>query len=484
MDRARRSARHHPRMTIRFPAPIGLGLSVYLMTLLAARWWPINGLLGAALATAITGIVCLRWYRQLGGTMLAVALGLMFAVLIQATRIPTLPHDDISRWAAHAPATIDGWIAEAPERQPTRTRYVVQVAQRMDNNGDPHEISGRIIINDTATWPMYDIGDAVHVRGTIELPGMINTFDEAASLRVRGITAVIRRASLEPWNTAHPAPRKLRWTPMRPLNTIRAWCERQITRILPEPHASLLAGLLTGSRVGLPREIADAFRVAGLSHIVAISGYNITIILALCSHALFWLPRRKRLVPLIMGTVTFVLFVGAGAPVVRAGIMGILGLLALEADRPLSPRLLTLWTATLMAAWNPLMLQYDVSFQLSFLATMGLVELSPMLLGMLWRVPSILAIRESLAATIAAQIATLPLSILIFRQFSLVAPISNLLVAPLIPLAMLTGAIATLVGAVAEPIGLLLATAAWLILSAILHIGILSASLPLASLQW
>lgn len=470
-------------MTIR---PITIGLSAYLLTVLLERWHLMevilrHGYAAGALSAIIIVALCQKSrYRTV---VISAAIGTIMGTATVWLSLTPLPITDISRYA-DGDRTVMGWIAEPPERQPTRTRYDIAVTTVVEPDGSTYPVTGRIRATDALSWPRRTMGDAITLRGKLEVPGMIEDFDEAAYLRVRGISAVMRRAHVETWETAPITPRSIALSPLRPLSEVREWCERQITRVLPEPHASLLAGLLTGSRVGLPQDLSDAMRKAGLTHIVAISGYNITIILSLASGMLFWLPRRKRLLPLIIGTVAFVLFVGAEAPVLRAGIMGIIGLIALEAERPLSTRLILLWTATIMTAWNPLALQYDASFQLSFLATIGLMEIGPLLVRLLHRIPCAFAIRESLAATLAAQIATLPLSIIIFRQVSLIAPLSNLLVAPLIPLAMLTGAIGTLLGVVALPIGLIISYSTWLLLEIILQISLWSASLPLAAVRW
>lgn len=279
-------------------------------------------------------------------------------------------------------------------------------------------------------------------------------------------------------------PWELRYSVARILAPVRFTFERAITRVLPEPHASLLTGLLTGGRSGLPQNLSNDFRTAGLSHIVAISGFNITIILTFLSSLLFFLPLKRRFWPLAIGITLFVIFVGASASVVRAGIMGILGLIAIQADRTAKPRQLILWTAFLMSMWNPLSLWYDAGFQLSFLATIGIAELGGPLKRLFRFAPESFGIRESLAATIAAEIATLPVSMLLFRQISLVAPLSNLLVAPLIPLTMLIGFIATLFGALYQPLGLLISTIAWGLLSLIIEIVHISASIPFAAIHF
>jgi competence protein ComEC len=249
-------------------------------------------------------------------------------------------------------------------------------------------------------------------------------------------------------------------------------------------RASLLTGLLTGSRGGMPEELLESFRVAGLSHIVAISGYNITIIITLVGGMLFWVPLKKRFPLLVAGIALFTLFVGASASVVRAAVMGVLGLLALQQNRKADIRLLVLWSAFFMLLINPRQLWFDAGFQLSFLAVIGLAELSRPVGKALARLPETLGIRESLTATMSAQISTLPLTMLVFKQLSLVAPFANLLVAPLIPLAMLLGFIGTVLGFAWEPLGLPPSYLAWGLLNMIIVIGKSAASLPYAAVTW
>jgi competence protein ComEC len=396
---------------------------------------------------------------------------------------PTNDPRHIEHFALGKNVAVIGWVTDAPERKPTVTRYTIETAF-IETSTQKISVHGRILVSDYATFPAYNVGDLVEVSGKLEVPKVLDAFDYPAYLRVKGITALIQRGRMSRADTAMNTPLAIHYSPHRVLVPLREWFERQITLILPEPHASLLAGLLTGSRTGLSKDVSNDFRTSGLSHIVAISGFNITIILSLLSGLLFFLPRQKRLIPLVLGISTFALFVGAGAPVIRATIMGILGLIALEAERKTTPRLLILWTAVLMTLWNPLSLQYDVSFQLSFLATVGLSEIGPWLKKILKHVPSTLGIRESLTATLAAQIATIPLSVLIFRQFSLIAPLTNLLTAPLIPLAMLIGFIATLVGILNQSLGLFVGYYVWAILELILKIAHLGSIVPFAVMTW
>lgn len=252
---------------------------------------------------------------------------------------------------------------------------------------------------------------------------------------------------------------------------IRANFIDRIALLLPEPQASFLAGLLTGERSGLPEDVAADMRSTGLTHILAVSGSNITLVLVVLDHLFFFVPRTWRTAPLAAGVVLFTLFCGAEASVVRACIMGILQLIALHAGRPSQSRLLIGWTFAGMLLWDPAQLADDAGFQLSFLAVIGLCEFQPLFQAMLRRVPRTLGLQEALVTTLAAQTTAGVWSAYVFGTLPLHAPLLNALVAPFIPVAMLTGAAAVLGGLVSDALGRLMMAPAWFALSVILRVG-------------
>jgi competence protein ComEC len=465
------------------PSHLSYGFLSAFLIVIAMQAWPLGIMVALGIAGVLSGIgtVLISMRHFYGGSLaLALILGIAVASIVITTSRHVSGPGDIENFARGETATIHGQIVDAPDIRPTVTKFTIEV-ESIEVEGKRVPAHGRVLINDIGGWPEHAYGEWISAKGTLERPKPIEDFAYDKYLALRGITAVMQRARVV---KEEGEPITLPMRTLRALINLRSWCEATINRLLPEPQASLLAGLLVGSRRGLPEHVTDDFRASGITHIVAISGYNITIILAVLSSLLWWLPMRKRLPILIGGITLFTLLVGASASVVRAAIMGILGLIALAAGRQATVRLSILWTAFVMLCWNPLSLLHDPGFQLSFLAVIGLSELSTPLGRLLRCVPKTGGLREGLVATLAAQITTLPLTIVLFHQISFVAPLTNILVAPLVPIAMLLGFIATIIGAMSIPAGLMVAYPTWLLLKLIIVMAHLCANLPLAVITW
>lgn len=345
-----------------------------------------------------------------------------------------------------------GTVTGDPSGKPPAALYPVLV-EAIDQSGSLISVTGSVLIEDFDGWPEYRIGDRIRAEGILELPRNTEDFNYAQYLRLQGITAILKRATLETAllgaQRAVPLPLRLRSM----LQSTRLWFESRINRLFPEPEAALITGLLTGERRGFSKKLLDAFATTGLMHLIAISGTNVTIVISILGGLLFWLPLKWRFVPQVAAIILFTLFVGASASVIRAGVMGILGFTALQLGRTRDTRLAILWTAFVMTLWKPEQLWWDAGFQLSFAAVIGVTEIGPRLQRAFAKVPETLGLRDSLTATLAAQITTLPVSMLTFDRISLIAPVSNVLAAPMVPIAMLLGFCGTMVSVVSFPLG-------------------------------
>jgi len=221
----------------------------------------------------------------------------------------------------------------------------------------------------------------------------------------------------------------------------RAWLGA-LSRRVPEPSASLAGGLVVGAKRSLGEKLLEAFRDTGIIHIVVLSGYNLTIIANVVVRMTNMLPRAAGFSFGFMSIVGFATMVGGGATVVRASIMATIGMLTTFIHRPYM-LMRTLMLAGLgMVLWNPFVLAFDPGFQLSFLATLGLIFIAPKFERFFFWVPTRWGFPEITTATFATQCAVLPLLLYQMGQVSIVAPFVNLLVLPLVPFVMLTGFLA------------------------------------------
>jgi len=349
-------------------------------------------------------------------------------------------------------------------------------AEGRKEGDDTAEVAGEILIS-LPKYPQYKYGDRVRLYGELQAPGEFDGFDYGAYLSRYGIYSVMYQPSVDLIESGQGS---LFW---RAMSFLQGKFMEHINRLFPEPHASFEAGLLIGARKGIPDSLMQKFNITGLTHIIAISGFNITIIIAFVMWALAGLPRMKAFWVAIGTIILFTLFVGASPAVVRASIMGILGLIALNYGRQNNINLTILWSAALMVLWNPRILIYDVGFQLSFAAVMGLLYVSPHFEKYSKRLPAAFGIREAITMTLSAQVMALPIIVYNFERLSLIAPLSNLLVAFAIPPAMLFGFIAVLVSFIFFPLAQVLAYLTWGILSYIIKVIELTAAIPYASVN-
>jgi competence protein ComEC len=181
--------------------------------------------------------------------------------------------------------------------------------------------------------------------------------------------------------------------------------------------------------------------------------------------------------------ILFTLFVGASPAVVRASIMGILGLIALNYGRQNNIHITVLFSAFFMVLWNTKILWWDVGFQLSFAAVLGLIYVAPLFSRYAEKLPAAFGVREAIQMTLSAQVMALPIIIYNFERLSIIAPLANLLVIFAIPPAMLFGFLAVIFSFIFGGISLIFGYITWGILSYIIKIIELMASIPYASLD-
>jgi competence protein ComEC len=230
------------------------------------------------------------------------------------------------------------------------------------------------------------------------------------------------------------------------LNQFRREFAAGMQSALPEPAASFGMGLLIGQRSTLPQETSEQLRHVGLTHIIAVSGYNLTIIVMACRRLLAKRSKFQATFVCLALIGVFLLITGSNPPIVRAAIISVLSIGAWYYGRNIKPLVLLMLAASVTIIANPVYLWSSVSWWLSFLAFFGVLVLAPLVTRRLIgnKEPGVLTgiLIESACATLLV----LPYVLFIFGEMSLVTLPANLLVVPFIPFAMLFGAVAGLAG--------------------------------------
>lgn len=264
------------------------------------------------------------------------------------------------------------------------------------------------------------------------------------------------------------------------LGEVRRRFSAALVSVLPEPLGSFSLGLLIGQRTTLPKAFTEQLSVTGLTHIVAVSGYNLTIIIVFARRLLAKRSRYQALLASVALIVLFVLLTGASASIVRASLVSLLALWAWYFGRAVKPILLIALVAAMTAMWYPIYLWSDLGWYLSFLAFYGILVLAPLVEKRFFhRQPRLIG--RVFIETFCAQIMTLPLIMYIFGRLSLISFLANVLVVPLVPLAMLLSFTAGLAGLAWPILGGWFAWPARLVLGYMVEVINLLAGVPRAS---
>ncbi|MGH2401522.1 MAG: ComEC/Rec2 family competence protein, partial [Candidatus Limnocylindria bacterium] len=473
----------------RFALPVALaGVAGGILAADLGLGPPLALLLAAGLfATAVGGLV--GQSSPIGGGLLLAGVVLSFggvgAWRQQATD-PARPTEQppVASLVDGAEHDIVGTVMDDPRPREDRVQLVLgELLVEMEGLAVP--LADRLLVWMPRGVPAGS-GDRLRVRTEVELAEDFDGFAYREYLARQGVGAIGRPRIAELVAGASG--------PGAILVGIRQALLGGLNGIVPEPEAALGAGILLGVRASIAPEINEAFATAGLTHVVAISGWNIAIVAALVAAMARPLGRRPggRWTTAFVAATTvgaYVVLTGASPSVVRAALMAAAMLIArLGGSRAHAASALGL-AALVMLLVAPSVL-WDVGFQLSLLATAGLIWFGTAVERRLPGWPP--WIREPVALTLAAQLTTLPVILVNFERLSLVAPLANVLVVPFVPIAMLLSAIASLAGlldsamhlpGIGEALTWFAGGAAWLVLRTIVVLGTSVASIPHAAVD-
>ncbi len=449
-----------------YAAAFGFASGVMARSLILFGWPTI-------LFPLLIAIVCFILYRLERHSFYAFASAFLIAASIGSARTHLAPQQLPEAFVPYVDTAVsfEGKIVRDPDIRDTNQH----VAVRIEEGGEE-----TIVLAYAPLFPELEYGETVIVSGTLLRPEPFDTdggrvFRYDRFLAKDGIFAVVPRAQVD---SMAPPEGLGSWV----FGTLYAAKHRftdGLRAALPEPSSALAEGLLTGGKQGLGEELIDAFTIAGLIQIVVLSGYNVMIVAEAILRSLSFLPKRLALSAAGVGIIAFVVAAGSGSAAVRAGAMACIALFARATGRTYDALRGLLLALVLLALWNPLLLAYDPGFQLSFAATLGLILGTPIVEPWLKFIRNDL-LRDVTATTIAAQIAVLPLLLYLTGNLSLVSVLANVLVLPMIPLAMALGFIAGLAGMASAMMAPLIGLPAHLVLAYIVLVGKYAASVPLA----
>ncbi len=258
---------------------------------------------------------------------------------------------------------------------------------------------------------------------------------------------------------------------------LRQTLDTQIATYLPTPQAQLLSGILLGLKKDLPAGFRLALRDTSTIHIVVVSGQNLSLMAGLFL-PLTWVLSRRIALSLGLGAVIFyTVLTGVQVPVLRAAVMFSLSFLAMLFGRQRDGAWVLITTGLLMLLVNPKWIT-DLSFQLSFLATAGVVIVAPIILKRLQFLPSFIS--QDLAVTTAAQLMVIPIIAQNFHQFSLVSLAANLLVGWTVPFIMILGGVMLCLSPISTTLAMVVATGANILLTYFVYVVEFFAGLPFA----
>lgn len=378
-------------------------------------------------------------------------------------------------------ARIQGIITEEPDVRESYTNIVLE-AQNVLYDGSWRTFKKpSLVLVRVSPYATFSYGDKVELAGKITAPrnfkteGVSRTFDYRAYLAKDDIhyQMYFPEVSLIEHGNGNVIYEKL--------YALKNALMGNITRAIPEPESSLAGGILLGAKQSLGKELLQKFRETGVSHIIVLSGYNIAVVASVVARVISFMPAIIQLLFSAFAVFLFAIMVGGGSTVIRATIMVMVVILARATGRESSALRVLCVAGIIMVAMNPLILLYDMSFQLSFMATLAIITLVPAI-DKYFKLVKHTTVKEILVTTTATQLFVLPLILYQMGSISLIGIVVNIFVLPIIPLAMFAVSLVAVFSWV-PLLGSAIAFFSYILLAYIIVAVLLFAKIPFASLS-
>jgi competence protein ComEC len=417
-------------------------------------------------------LLCLCLISLLGGVL-----------RIQST-LPDADKDTLQNYNDKGVVTIKGLVAADPETSGASLALQLE-AREIESEGTWQKASGAVLVY-VSQSSSYKYGDLLQIEGKLKTPPQLGDFDWREYLARKGIHSFMSYPEQIELLAKGQGFKPLEW-----LYGLRNRMSQALDSALPEPQSALAQAILLGKRSSIPDDLNVSFFRTGTTHIIAISGLNLSIVAGIVLSFTVWLFGRRRPTYFWLALIAvwgYAALTGMQAPVLRAAIMGSLWLFADYIGRPRSALPALLLAAAVMIGIRPSILG-DVSFQLSFASMAGLILLTPYFQS--WgrkafgisdeaRIVGTFVI-DSISVTLGAILATLPIIVFYFHQISLVSLPANLFILAAVPAIMVTSAIVAVIGLFAAPLAWVLGWVAWLFLSYMIGVIDVFSAVPFAS---
>lgn len=394
-----------------------------------------------------------------------------FAVCIGIIRVQLV--NEKSTFVCEVSCMFEAKVVTSPD---IKNEYQVFIVRPIVDGGKQYDVQVR-----TPIYPRHQIGEVVRLRGKVSVPDTIyphdgkKSFDYLSYLHTRNVGSQMMFPNIEVLDhDVHTFP-----------DLLGRWKESLIERMnafVSSPASSIATGMLFGNS-SMSKEMTDTFRVAGLSHIVVLSGFNIAIVIAFVLFLFAFLPLVVRVVLAAFFVILFVLMVGGEVSVLRATAMAFIALFALLVGRQYVARQALALSLLCIILYEPYALLNDVSLHLSFIATAGIVYMSERVQLFVQKFLTSTFAVELVTLSFAAYLATLPYVLYAFGSASVYALVANVLVLPLVPIAMLLSFITVIAGYLSSSVAMVCGYVTTLLIDCMIAIAEMVESLPFSSIS-
>ncbi|MDD5696748.1 MAG: ComEC/Rec2 family competence protein [Candidatus Pacebacteria bacterium] len=439
-------------------------LLVFMAGILFASFFDFSGFVFLILGLGLIGV----WNNKRFLVSLGLALIVFgLAVFYFDFRYSELKSGELSALADNSSIVLTGIVSKEPQTDYDRQKMTISVLE-----------NEKILVS-VPVFPQYDYGDRVEIKGKFRKPGMIEDFDYEGFLLKDGIIGYM----------SFPEINVLEKNQGNGIIAFVYSFKKKMISVMEKnlslEKEAILEATILGNTLKMGDELKEKLSLSGLNHAIAISGAHIVLFAGIIFELflIIGLWRNQALLASIFFILFYVFFVGMPASAVWAGFMVSLIFLAQILGRRVSNLRTLIMAGFLILLFNPLVLRYDLGFQLSFFATLGIVLLGPVFNYWLRPFVKFKALREILAMTLSAQVLVLPILSLTFGYFSLVSLLSSVLVFPALPIIMILGLLFPLLGLVSSFLSWLLAMLCSLFLSYLVLIIDFCSLLPFSRVE-